>query len=243
VVANWFTHAGFRWALIVLMGLAAILSLALATRSALVLDEPDPDAPAAGLYVTDVEADLGHCVMLATMVLMVIAMQVFIAAAWFRIVLVAFSTCYAIILVVRLARARRVPRPPLIAERAGGAGYHMVAGLAMLATVLPTGDTPTAMPGMVMSGSGSGSGMAMAAAHGGGGGSTGGGSTGGPPVPWLLGILAVFFLIDAAFTVYVAATRRNPAQHGAPLPRSIRLAVVPHVVMDVGMSLMILATL
>ena len=230
MVANWFSHAGFRWALIVVMSGAGVLSLTLAARTMLARDDPDSNAPAAGLYVTDVEADIGHCVMLSTMVLMVIAFEVFIDAAWFRISLGAFSATYAVILVIRLVRARRVPRPPLIAERAGGAGYHVVAGLAMLATELPTGeDAGTAMPGMVMPGR---------AAHGG-----PGAAAGSPPVPWLLAILTVLFVIDAAFTVYVAASLRNPARHGERLPRSIRVAVVPHVVMDIGMSLMILATL
>jgi hypothetical protein len=55
--------------------------------------------------------------------------------------------------------------------------------------------------------------------------------------------LAVLFLIDALFTILIAITRHNPNRGQPRLPRAIRIAVFPHVVMDLGMTLMLVAVL
>ncbi len=124
-------------------------------------------------------------------------------------------------------------------ERRPASAYHLVASLAMVyATVRMTG-TGSAhhghdMPGMDMSGMDM-SGMDMA-----------------PPVSGPAWVLAVLFALDAVGTAIVVAAAPDTvlARAAAPgqaapgpepgLRRRLRVAAVPHVVMDVAMVVMLL---
>ncbi|MBV9819704.1 MAG: DUF5134 domain-containing protein [Solirubrobacterales bacterium] len=237
MVGSWLGHAEFRGAVIVVMALGGIIALIHLAR-ALVSFDPHPDPATTGLYVTDIEADLGHTMMLAAMALMVVAITVAIPVVVFRWIFAVFSLAYAGVLAVRIVQARRAGGSSLSAKRAAGAAYHLVAGLAMLATTVGTASASTGADPAAGADAGSGMAMAMPAI------SPGRGSSGGgPPLPWLLWVLTVLFLLDAAFTIYVVARRRSPTHPEHRLPRRLRLAVVPHVVMDLGMGLMIAAVL
>lgn len=184
----WSGHFAVAWLTIAAMTIGVVVAIGLLLSGA--DRRPRPFAA----YLSDPEAEIGHIVMLTSMIVMVADRGSIPHSLW-RIVFGALAAGYVALLIMRAGQRR--------AEHAAAAGYHCLSALAMLYTTL--GLTTHAQHHMAMPATG-------------------------PPVPWLGWILVTFFLLDAVATITVTV-------------RTARAAVVPHVVMDGGMVLMLIAVI
>ncbi len=171
-----------------------------------------PPENASGLYLVDREAEAGHVVMLGAMLLMVGVPELDLND-WWRGLFLVLAVFYAVRLVqhVRDALSGRTGSE----LRAGGAGYHLVASLAMAYSVASGGHDAhlhgvAPRPG----------GWAL-------------------PWSWLAGLMALLFLADAIFTAIVLVTQRLPGSRDQVIPPGGRVAVVPHLIMDIAMVMML----
>lgn len=200
----WLDHPIVRWTVVAALG-AGLVCAVVSLRARRASD-------GAGVpYLVDRDAEVGHIVMLAAMLVMVAVPAVDLSAWWtgLFLLLAAFQA-------VRLVQhARDVGAGSAGArERAGGAAYHLVASLAMLWSTA-TWDHGSHVHGDL-------------------------GSSGGGTGPWWLrGLLILLFLGDATFTAVVLVTARVPGDRGREVPPGGRVDVVPHLVMDLAMVLML----
>lgn len=182
---------------------------------ALVVFGQQPRSPGRGdFYLSDREAEAGHIVMLAAMLLMMAA------PAWAQkfsplwpVLFFVLATFYALRLLQHLHRAHHGKAQAGL--RAGSAAYHLIASLAML--YASRAHHPGHGHGM--------SEWAIGA---------------GLPWPGLAVLLAAIFFIDALLTTFVLLSGRVPGSgKRVRLLWHERVAVVPHLVMDLAMVLML----
>ncbi|WP_433798443.1 DUF5134 domain-containing protein [Actinomycetospora sp. CA-084318] len=169
-------------------------------------------------YVTGRSAETGHLVMNLVMALMLTAWWTGIVRVGALAVLGALALSFAVLLV----RGPAAARPAHL--------FHLVAAAAMLYAEFAGHPAGTDMVGMDMSG-----------------------HAGPGAVAWLL---AVLFALDAVATSLIVLLAPHLALAPTPVPvpagprtappradvRTLRIGTVPHVVMDVGMVAMLLAT-
>ncbi len=161
------------------------------------------------MYVADGEAEVGHIVMLAAMAAMVGAPDSDLHR-WWGWLFGALSVFYATRLLVHV-RGIAVGSDGARLQ-AGGAAYHLVASLAMLYAAT-FGDHSGDHHG----------------AH---------GSSGGALL-WLGRLVGALFVADGLFTAVVLVSGRVPGSNETPFPLRARVALLPHLVMDVAMVAML----
>lgn len=207
----WLEQSIIRWAAVLLLagGLVCALVSLLTRRSP---GEGRSPADASGFYLVDREAEAGHVVMLGAMLLMVGVPELDLSD-WWRGLFLLLAVFYAVRLVqhVRDAISGRAGAD----MRAGGAGYHLVASLAMVYSVA-SGGHDAHLHGVDTRSEG----WAL-------------------PWSWPAGLMVLLFLADAIFTAIVLVTQRLPGSRDQVIPPGGRVAVVPHLIMDIAMVMML----
>lgn len=205
-------YGALRWAAVIAFCLAAALVVArLGQRPLLVAGGTEVDGGAEVDAGADRESDAAHLVMCLVM----LGMLVFPAAVdprAVRGVLTAMVIVYTLVLGERMLRWRSgIANADRGAGEVGAFVYHVVAAAAMLYAMSGHGTH-----GQDMSG------------HGG-------------PAPGPMIALAALFVVDAAVMAVPALRHRLPRVFPHPMGPAGSLAVVPHLVMDLGAAYMLVA--
>lgn len=204
-----------RAALLVLMSLALLVSTYRAIRA----KGSSGDIPIVGLLADDRETEIGHALMFIGMIAMITLTSV-PRTVWlwtFGFI----TTHYMWRTAVHWHDLRRTPGAARAKAQAVSAAYHALGAFAMLYSV--AGDSHDEMT--------TSSHMSPMAMH----------QMPTPPLPWFGWVLAGLFVLDALTTVAAATA---PHAFGIPqLTLTQRLGTTPHIVMDVGMTLMLASVL
>lgn len=202
MTAFWLSHPALRWTAFAVMAAGSICAVIL-------LVVRRTPASTSDAYFADREAEIGHVVMLAAMAVMVGAPTLELNA-WWTVLFGLLAAFYAVRIVQHVRSAKAGSAQDSV--RAWGAGYHLIASLAMVYATADHGHH--AQHGALTWPFGSGP-------------------------PWLTWLLVALFLADALFTAVVLVTGRLPNTDEPAMPRGTRVAVVPHLVMDLAMVLML----
>ncbi|MBX7435117.1 DUF5134 domain-containing protein [Mycobacterium sp. Y57] len=171
-----------------------------------------------GLYSSGRASDLGHIVMLAAIFIMVVFPHDAVPSYLWQSIFGALAAVYTVLIVIHIGQRRRAPVGGQSTDLIAAAGYHLIAALAMLYPTLGAVSRPE-MYGLHRE------------------------HAAPPPLPVLGWIGVAFFLADLLGSVIVAITLRFPGIDHRKLPKATRVAVFPHAVMDLTMSLMLVTAL
>ncbi len=178
------------------------------------------------LPLSDWESRVGHVVMLALMLAMVIGPTA-VDANWWRLAFGGLAILFAACLIQHLL-ARGSDRQSAF-NRATASAYHLGGSLAMVYASTGhngqmhhdhagTGAMAELPSGSAMHSWSIGTNLSW---------------------PWLAWLLAAFFLADAIFTCVLLIRGRTPALGTTRLSARQRVGLLPHVAMDLGMILML----
>lgn len=162
------------------------------------------------------ETDLAHLLMNGVMAWMLVPWAGALSRVTITLTFAALLLWFGVLLVTELRR--QAPHDGATRRtKLGSYGYHLVASSAMLYAVLamPGGNRMHDMPGMVMQ-----------------------------PTRLAYGIAAAFLidlLVTAVVVVFFPGVLGKAAGLSTPLSESVRFASIPHLIMDIGMILMLVA--